>query len=213
MKTIEIKSRYSYNILYAHTAEDATVLTALLAALAADANLYGADLIGADLRGANLRGANLGGTDLRSADLGGTNLSSADLGAVNLYGANLSSANLSGADLSGANLRGVDLVSKDLTQLITIPDLDEQIFRLVEADPTALRMDQWHTCKTTHCRAGWAITLAGAAGATLEALWGPSVAGAFIYAASYPELLVPNFTASNEDALADIRKRAALAHA
>lgn len=282
MITIEIKSHDTNYILYTHTAEDATLRTALLAALAVGANLGGANLSGANLGGANLRCVNLSGAYLRGADLYGTNFSGADLSGANLrgtnlegaslrganlegaylrranlegaylYGANLKAANLNGANLSGANLSGAKLKGADLggaylsranlsgsnlnganlkgadlnrvnlkgadlglnlTKLITIPDLDGQILRLVTADPLALNMDQWHTCETTHCRAGWAITLAGAAGATLDALWGPITAGALIYATSYPDLPVPNFLASNEDALADIRERAALAHA
>lgn len=71
-------------------------------------------------------------------------------------------------------------------------------------------MSMWHTCQTTHCRAGWAITLAGDAGRVLEWAIGASAAGALIYARSYPELPVPNFHASNTDAMADIESRASL---
>jgi hypothetical protein len=73
-------------------------------------------------------------------------------------------------------------------------------------------MDQWHTCETTHCRAGWAIHLAGVAGKVLEHCCGSNVAGALIHIASSPALegKVPNFFASNEAALADIRRLAEL---
>lgn len=73
-------------------------------------------------------------------------------------------------------------------------------------------MDAWHTCDTTHCRAGWAIHLAGPAGAMLEACVGPSVAGALIHVISCPQLegKVPNFVASNEEAMEDIKRLAAL---
>ena len=69
-------------------------------------------------------------------------------------------------------------------------------------------MSGWHLCGTTHCRAGWAIHLAGAAGYALEDRIGSSAAGALIYAASRPELPVPDFFASDEDALADLREHA-----
>jgi hypothetical protein len=77
----------------------------------------------------------------------------------------------------------------------------------IAADGNALDMSSWHACETTHCRAGWAITLAGPAGKALEGAVGPSAAGALIYAASgsHP---VPNWTASNADALADMKRRA-----
>jgi hypothetical protein len=65
-------------------------------------------------------------------------------------------------------------------------------------------MDAWHKCNTTHCRAGWAITLAGEKGKELEARFGPEDAGRRIYLASTGR--VPFFYASNEAALADIRE-------
>ncbi len=76
--------------------------------------------------------------------------------------------------------------------------------------PGALNMRTWHLCETTHCRAGWAIALAGKDGADLESKVGPAVAGALIYAVSTGRK-VPNFYATNEEALADIRACAALA--
>ena len=73
-------------------------------------------------------------------------------------------------------------------------------------------MNTWHTCETTHCRAGWAIQLAGAPGRVLEACLGPNAAGALIHVASCPQLegKVPNFLDTNENALADIKRLAAL---
>ena len=73
-------------------------------------------------------------------------------------------------------------------------------------------MSDWHSCETTHCRAGWAIHLAGAAGRTLEYCYGPATAGAIISVLSCPELegKVPDFYASNDEALADIKRLAAM---
>ena len=124
----------------------------------------------------------------------------------NLSDANLSDANLSGADLSWADLSRADLSRADLPSVPVVPELDAAILAAVEAGGE-LDMHDWHTCATTHCRAGWAITLAGDAGAALEAQYGPNVAGALIYHASAG--YVPDFYASNEDALADMRRRAA----
>ena len=80
--------------------------------------------------------------------------------------------------------------------------LDAKILAAIDAGGK-LRMDQWHTCETTHCRAGWAITLAGDAGADLERKYGPQRAGSMIYRASTGR--VPRFFASNKNALADIK--------
>jgi hypothetical protein len=198
-----------------------------------DANLGGADLSGADLSGAYLRGADLRGANLRDANLGGANLGGADLRDANLSGADLRGADLSGANLSGAYLRGADLRDADREKTVgpllahfgvpTVSQLHTKILAAVEAEPASFDMRDWHggagygehadanACGTTHCRAGWAIHLAGAAGYALENQVGPSMAGALISLASCPWMdRVPSFTESNADALADIKRCAAL---
>ena len=89
---IEIKSRFSLEVLFSHECENNSVAITLAAAINAKADLYGADLYGADLYGANLRSANLRSANLRSANLRSANLYGADL-----YGADLRSANLGDA--------------------------------------------------------------------------------------------------------------------
>jgi uncharacterized protein YjbI with pentapeptide repeats len=128
---------------------------------------------GANLRGANLRGAYLDGANLRGAYLDG--------------------ANLDGANLRGAKYEDVPLVR----------NLDAKILKTIESGDGVLAMNDWHTCETTHCRAGWAVHLAGEAGYELERQLGsPAAAGALIYARSTGR--VPDFYCSDEDALADI---------
>ncbi|HCW4875241.1 pentapeptide repeat-containing protein [Acinetobacter baumannii] len=107
----EIKNRWTKEVLFTcdipEGMESGMIARhAVEAAIAADADLRGADLYGADLRGANLRGADLYGADLRGANLRGANLRGADLRGADLYGADLRGANLRGADLYGADLRG-----------------------------------------------------------------------------------------------------------
>jgi hypothetical protein len=190
-----------------------------------DADLGGADLGGASLRGANLIDADLGGADLGGADLRGANLRDADLSDADLIDANLRGANLSDADLRGANLRGANLRDADLSDanlrgadlrganVPIVPRLHTMILAALDTGGT-LDMDTWHseTCATTHCRAGWAIALAGKAGKELEDKVGPAVAGALISVASCPALegRVPNFYDTNDGALADIRRLAEL---
>ena len=148
-------------------------------------------------------GANLSYAYLGSANLAGANLSYANLGSANLTNANLSYANLGSAILTNANLGGFNAPS--------IPDIDAAILAAIENGGT-LEMGEWHTCETTHCRAGWAIHLAGDAGRALETRIGPSAAGALIYAASgsHP---VPYWHAANAKAMADLRERAARSNA
>ncbi|MCI0655752.1 MAG: pentapeptide repeat-containing protein, partial [Acidobacteria bacterium] len=176
------------------------------------ADLSGADLYGADLSGANLSRVNLSRANLYGADLSGANLSRADLSRADLSGANLSRANLSRANLSGADLYGADLY-ETVKRLASVPSLHRRMLAAIEAGGV-LDMDSWHgeSCETTHYRSGWAIHLAGPAGQMLEACMGPATAGALIHLVSCPQLegKVPDFHCSNDDAMADIRRLAAL---
>jgi hypothetical protein len=187
----------------------------LSAADLSGADLSGADLSGANLSDANLSGANLIGAYLRDANLSDANLSGADLRGTYLRGtylrgANLSDANLSGAYLRGANLSDANLSGADFGETVpTIPGIHGAVYAAA-SQPKALDMGAWHTCGTTHCRAGWVTTLAGDAGAALEAKIGPAAAAAAIYLASDPERFkaerLPNFYARNEAALADMKR-------
>jgi hypothetical protein len=209
MKTVEIKSRWTGSVIYATQVADDDpypIRTALEKAVASGANLADADLFGANLSGADLTNANLVGAYLCSANLVGAFLVGADLFGADLFGADLSGANLAAdltnANLAGAELSGVNLCGARYEDVPVVPRLDAQILERIESGEGSLRMNVWHTCKTTHCRAGWAVTLAGEAGRKLEAKIGTAAAGALIYHRSTGR--VPDFYASDEDALADI---------
>jgi len=210
---IKISSRwYQDTILWEGEADSLgdAVLRALRAgAVLRGANLSDAVLSGADLSGADLSGADLRGADLSGADLSGADLRGADLRVANLRGAVLSVANLRGAVLSDAVLSGADLRVANLRDAVIpiVENLHQRILADVEQRPESFNMRTWHNeCGTSHCRAGWAIHLAGAAGYALEERLGAPAAGALITLASCPFLeRVPNFYATNEEALADIR--------
>ena len=154
---------------------------------------------------------------LMGADLTGAVLTDADLTDADLTGADLTDADLRGADLTGAVLTGADLTRADLTGAVLtgavgirapkIANIDAAILACVDGDGKRgdLDMGAWHSCETTHCRAGWAVHLAGEAGYSLEDRIGPAAAGALIYAASRPGTPVPDFYATNADALSDMR--------
>jgi uncharacterized protein YjbI with pentapeptide repeats len=117
---IEIKNRFTGEIIFSHEAEENSVSATVKAALEVNTNLSGANLIDANLSGANLSGANLSGANLIDANLIDANLSGANLSGANLIDANLSGANLSGANLidanlSGANLSGANLIDANLS--------------------------------------------------------------------------------------------------
>ena len=187
----------------------------LAGAYLARADLTGANLTGADLTRANLAGADLTRADLTRANLTRANLAGADLTRANLTGADLADANLAGADLTRANLAGADLAGATESppeEIPVIPSIDAAILAAIEAGGI-LEMSSWHgaggVCGTTHCRAGWAVHLAGEKGKELEARVGPRIAGSMIYRASRPGQHAPWFFAPKDQAMDDIRKCAA----
>jgi hypothetical protein len=71
-------------------------------------------------------------------------------------------------------------------------------------------MGDWHKCAKTHCRAGWAVTLAGEAGAALESFYDTPLAAMMIYDASDPAFKInpARFFDENDEALADMKRLA-----
>ncbi|MFJ0963444.1 pentapeptide repeat-containing protein, partial [Bordetella bronchiseptica] len=199
----------------------------------AGAYLAGANLAGADLADADLAGADLAGANLADAYLADAYLARAYLADANLAGANLADAYLAGANLADArNLPvGTEATSpvepyqrdtrpaaernaaraarfRELNPTVPVVEaLDAKILSAIENGRGGLEMGAWHTCETTHCRAGWAVHLAGEAGYALEREHGPQYAGRMIYMASVGR--APHFFASNELAMADLREQAA----
>jgi hypothetical protein len=76
----------------------------------------------------------------------------------------------------------------------------------------ALNMSTWHTCETTHCRAGWVEHLAGEAGKKLADDTSTAFAAMMIYKKSSPNIRVSpvRFYESNEVAMADMKRCAEL---
>ena len=69
-------------------------------------------------------------------------------------------------------------------------------------------MKSFHACGTTHCRAGWAVHLAGEAGYELERRTDPVFAAMQIYKASGYQISPVRFFESNDVALADMKRLA-----
>ena len=71
----------------------------------------------------------------------------------------------------------------------------------------ALDMRDWHTCETTHCRAGWVVTLAGEAGRELESRTSTEFAAMQIYKVSSTIPVSPvRFYDADEAAKRDIER-------
>ena len=90
-----------------------------------------------------------------------------------------------------------------------IPDIHKAIYAAASR-PDSLNMRDVHTCENTHCRAGWAITLAGPEGKALEAFYNWELAAMLIYDASASGFQInpARFYDSNDDALADMKRLA-----
>lgn len=194
--------------------------------------LNGLDLTGADLAGSNLTGAQLIDTKLDRADLSRADLSYANitrcsfkeahLGVVHWRAVAMHCCDLTDADLgtwpddaclsrlthTGNTLYGIKLKIPGIgfgekgPVVPVVPNIDMKILAHIRAGGN-LNMADWHSCGTSHCRAGWAIVLAGDAGLELESQLGPEVAGGLIYGMSRPQP-IPDFFGNNADALADI---------
>ena len=100
---------------------------------------------------------------------------------------------------------------------LTIPvieDLDGKILDVLDSSPGHwLDMGAWHSdsCETTHCRAGWAIVVAGEAGRVLEErCHDTGLAAALLYEAAYPKLPqpIPDFYDDNASAMTNMKYRA-----
>lgn len=128
------------------------------------------------------------------ADLSDADLSDADLSRANLSDADLSRADLSRANLSHADLRCADLSDAANLNLQIEDGLIQKIAIAVNADKKALEMGRWHTCDTTHCIAGWAVTLAKN-GKELEEKYGTQIAGLMLLGVDAHS----HFFDSNED--------------
>ena len=136
------------------------------------------------------------------------NLTEADLTEADLTEANLTCVNLTEVNLTCANLTEVNLTWADWVP--KIKNIHQTVYEAA-SKPKALEMADWHTCETTHCRAGWVVHLAGNAGRVMEGVYGTGSAAALIYMVSDPSMKrVPNWTDTNENALADMKRLAEL---
>lgn len=107
-----------------------------------------------------------------------------------------------------ANLRGANLRRANLEEVPIIKNIHKKVYEAA-SKTGCLNMGAWHSCETTHCRAGWVVTLAGEKGKELETRIGTPAAAALIYWKSDKKLKqLPNFYASNADALEDMKNMA-----
>ena len=103
-------------------------------------------------------------------------------------------------------LKNVKESDSKIPMIPVIPNIHTQILEAV-SKPDALNMGNWHTCDTTHCRAGWVVVLAGEEGKKLEEETSTLFAAMQIYKASSPIKVPPTrFFDSNEIAKEDMKR-------
>ena len=90
----------------------------------------------------------------------------------------------------------------------SVPNLNQRVYEAVQGDG-ALNTSSWHSCETTHCWAGWIVTLAGQAGKALERQTSTEFAAMKIYHNSTGERISPvYFYFGNVEAMAKIKELA-----
>lgn len=93
---------------------------------------------------------------------------------------------------------------------ITVPNIYSDLLAIFEDGKGSLNMSNWHGgygayfCDTTHCLAGWAVTLAKD-GLNLEDMLSTYIAGAVVYKVSTGD--IPDFFAENDEAMDDLIAR------
>lgn len=107
----------------------------------------------------------------------------------------------------GATVIGETLEQIGFPNVPVIENIHQAVFEAASG-PKALDMGNWHTCDTTHCRAGWVEFLAGPEGKALADRTSTLFAAMQIYKKSSPAIRVypPRFFEDNATALADMKK-------
>jgi hypothetical protein len=136
------------------------------------------------------------------------NFERANLTLANFVKSDLSYASFLGANLGGANLRATTLTGAVFDPehlpdawktLPTVPDLPEQILKVLGEPQNHLAMCDWHLCDTAHCLAGWAVFLTLGRSAKVELDYGTPLIGAGLF---YKAIgFIPDFYCTDEEAL------------
>ncbi len=93
-----------------------------------------------------------------------------------------------------------------MSDIPVIENIHQKVYEAA-TQPNALNMGDWHTCDTTHCRAGWVAFLAGEKGKALEEHTTTLFAAMQIYHKSSPIHVSPvRFFEDNKTALADLKR-------
>ncbi len=99
-----------------------------------------------------------------------------------------------------------DNAPSKIPEIPVIENIHQKVYEAASSEG-CLKMNDVHTCETTHCRAGWAVHLAGEQGYALEKHTNWEFAAMQIYRKSSPIKVSPTrFYESNDQALADMKR-------
>ena len=73
---------------------------------------------------------------------------------------------------------------KGVLEIPMIKNIHKAVLKAIKKEGCKLNMNSWHTCETTHCRAGWVVILAGEEGLKLEKETSTAFSAYQIYKAS-----------------------------
>jgi len=93
----------------------------------------------------------------------------------------------------------IDLLGDDL---IAIPNLDKLVLTEIEKEGNSLNMSLWHSCETTHCRAGWEVVITEQ-GKELEKYFGTWMAATIIHKKSTG--VTVDYYATKDKVMSDLR--------
>ena len=93
----------------------------------------------------------------------------------------------------------IDLLGE---QLENIENIDNKVLSILEKEENELNMSAWHTCDTTHCRAGWEITI-HPQGKELEKYFGSWMAGTIVHNKSHDNFV--DYFASEDEVMEELR--------
>jgi hypothetical protein len=88
-----------------------------------------------------------------------------------------------------------------------IEGIHNKVLTAIESPGHDLEMGSWHSCETTHCRAGWVVHLAGKEGYELERKTSTAFAAMQIYdKSSEIKVSTTRFYEDNKKAMDDIKR-------
>lgn len=106
-----------------------------------------------------------------------------------------------------ASCTGLKNINGEPVSIPVIADIHAAIYAAA-SQPGALEMGAWHMCGNTHCRAGWAVALAGEEGRELEKRFNTELAAILIYRESGHRISPARFYDTNDEALKDMKRLA-----